>query len=130
MSDALSIALSGLNAQSQRLSATASNIANVSSSGVVPPKEGTSVYTPVTVNLTSQGSGGVVADVVPKQNPYSVSYDPSSQNANAEGYIAVPNVDLTEEIVGLTEIKAAFKANLAVIKTEDEMMGALLDTLA
>ncbi len=40
----------------------------------------------------------------------------------------MPNVDLTTEMVNLLEIKTSYKANLAVLKTQDEMLGALLDT--
>ncbi|MCK5518734.1 MAG: flagellar biosynthesis protein FlgG, partial [Alphaproteobacteria bacterium] len=46
-----------------------------------------------------------------------------------DGFIAAPNIDLTREIVNLLEIKSLFKANLAIIKTHDKMMGELLDTI-
>ncbi len=39
-------------------------------------------------------------------------------------------VDLVRETVQLIEIKAAYKANIAVIKTEREMLGDLLDAIA
>lgn len=132
MTDVFSIALSGLGAQQKRLAGTASNIANASTAGTVPgtvPSAPTStVYKPLSVNLTSLASGGVRADVVADENGYSLAYDPSSPYANSEGMIAVPNVDLTTEMVNLLEIKTSYKANLAVLKTQDEMLGALLDT--
>lgn len=137
MTDVFSIALSGLGAQQKRLAGTASNIANASTAGTVPGTvpsapastvSGSTVYKPLSVNLTSLASGGVRADVVADENGYSLAYDPSSPYANSEGMIAVPNVDLTTEIVNLLEIKTSYKANLAVLKTQDEMLGALLDT--
>lgn len=145
MTDVFSIALSGLGAQQKRLAGTASNIANASTAGTVPgtvPSAPAStvggstvsgsaagtVYKPLNVNLTSLASGGVRADVVADENGYSLAYDPSSPYANSEGMIAVPNVDLTTEMVNLLEIKTSYKANLAVLKTQDEMLGALLDT--
>lgn len=138
MTDAVSIALSGLTAQKQRLAVSASNIANVSTAGSVPSADpsapASTVYRPLQANLTSvniQGEGaGVKAEISEKQNPYSVIYDPTNFYANNEGLIAVPNVDLAEEIVKTMETKNAFKATLSVIKTEDEMMGDLLDILA
>ena len=132
MTDVVSIALSGLGAQQKRLAATASNIANVSTSGSVPAADpsapASTVYRPLNVNLTSLATGGVQANVSADPKGYSLSYDPSSPYANSEGMIAVPNVDLTQEIVRTLEIESAFKANLAVLKTQDEMLGALLDT--
>ncbi|HRI77050.1 MAG TPA: flagellar basal body rod C-terminal domain-containing protein [Alphaproteobacteria bacterium] len=137
MTDVFSIALSGLGAQQKRLASTASNIANASTAGTVPgtvtsapasTAGGSTVYKPLNVNLTSLASGGVRADVTADANGYSLAYDPSSPYANSEGMIAVPNVDLTTEMVNLLEIKTSYKANLAVLKTQDEMLGALLDT--
>lgn len=132
MTDVFSIALSGLGAQQKRLAGTASNIANASTAGTVPgtvtSAPTSTVYKPLNVNLTSLASGGVRADVTADANGYSLAYDPSSLYANSEGMIAVPNVDLTTEMVNLLEIKTSYKANLAVLKTQDEMLGALLDT--
>ncbi|MDP2204982.1 MAG: flagellar basal body protein [Alphaproteobacteria bacterium] len=147
MTDAVSIALSGLKAQQTRLAATASNIANASTTGTVSAASpsapastasggplvstasaASTVYKPLNVNLTSLATGGVRADVSADSKGYSLIYDPSSPYANGEGMIAAPNVDLTREIVGLLEIESSFKANLAVMKTQDEMLGALLDT--
>ena len=136
--DALSIALSGLVAQKQRLAATASNIANVSTAGRVPSADpsapASTVYKPLNVSFTSLDvngtGGGVKADVTPDANGYTVVYDPNSIYANQEGLIAAPNVDLATELVNLTETKIAFKANVSVIKTQDQMIGDLLDTLA
>lgn len=137
MTDVFSIALSGLRAQQTRLAGTASNIANASTAGTVPgtvpsapasTAAAATVYKPLNVNLTSLASGGVRADVTANEKGYSLSYDPSSPYANSEGMIAVPNVDLTTEMANLLEIKNSYKANLAVLKTQDEMLGELLDT--
>lgn len=134
MTDALSIALSGLRAQTTRLAATASNIANASTGGTVPSADpsapASTLYTPVTVEFSAQAGGGVSAQVRPDPNAYSVIYDPSSVHANADGLVAVPDVDLAEQLVNLIETKAAYKANVSVIKTQDEILGDLLDTIA
>lgn len=132
MSDALSIAVSGLLAQSTRLNATAGNIANVMTAGAVPTPSApnSTVYKPLRVDFSTLDSGGVAADVSVQQPPYSVSYDPSAPYANAQGQVAVPNVDLTTESVNLLETKLLYKANLSVIKTADKMQDDLLDILA
>ncbi len=139
LTSALSNALSGLAAQSKRLNATASNVANASTGGAAPnsPEAAAgapTVYKPLQVNMTSQtltnGQGaGVLADVTEIENGYSLSYDPDALGANSEGLVAVPNVDLAQEAVNLIETKALFKANAAVIRTQEEMLGSLLDTV-
>ncbi len=134
MTDAFSIAVSGLRAQSTRLAATASNIANASTSGTVPSSDpsapASTLYTPVTVDFSSQAGGGVSAQVRPDPNAYSVIYDPSSVHADGNGLVAVPDVDLAEQAVNLLESKALYKANVSVIKVQDELLGDLLDTIA
>lgn len=139
LTSALSNALSGLAAQSKRLNATASNVANASTGGAAPnsPEAAAgapTVYKPLQVNMTSQtlpnGQGaGVLANVTEIENGYSLSYDPDALGANSEGLVAVPNVDLAQEAVNLIETKALFKANAAVIRTQEEMLGSLLDTV-
>ncbi len=136
MADAISIALSGLTAQSIRLAASASNIANVSTSGVLPTKQSpaSTVYRPLSVSYTALTTGagqagGVRADVTEDPDGYSAVYDPSNVHANNEGLVAAPNVDLARETVNILVAKTLFKANLSVIKAEREMLGELLDTL-
>ncbi|MDD9901030.1 MAG: flagellar basal body protein [Alphaproteobacteria bacterium] len=129
--DAISIALSGLNAQSAKLAATASNIANASTSGRVPDDAdpASTVYRPLNVSYTAL-EAGVRAQVVPDEDGYSVVYAPSDLHANEEGLIAVPNIDFAEQSVNLIAAKAAYKANLAVIRVQDDLNEELLDTLA
>lgn len=139
ISDALSIALSGLTAQKQRLNATASNVANLLSKGAAPGSAeaaaGASVvYKPLQVNLSAQtlasGQGaGVRGGITEIENPFSFAYDPQALGANAEGFVAVPNINLDQEITDLFVTKTLFKANAAVIRTQDELSGQLLDIL-
>lgn len=136
----LSTALSGLNAQQKRLSATASNVANVLTSGARPGSAeaaagAPTVYKPLQVDLSTQvlpdGQGaGVSANITEKQDGYSVTYSPDAAGADADGLVAVPNVDLTTEMVNLLETKTLYKANAAVIRTADEMQKDMLDVLA
>lgn len=144
MADALTIALSGLQAQTARLNAAASNIANAGDTGTLPAAPGTAasasgasssapavtVYKPLQVSLVAQESGGVAATITADQTGYSAAYDPSSPLANGQGLVATPNVDYANETVNLLESKEAYKANISVIKTADEMEKELLDTLA
>ena len=131
MTDVLSIALSGLTAQTQRVAVAANNIANISTAGRVPTdaNPASTVYKPLGISLTALTSGGVQARVAEDKNGTSVSYDPSNYYANESGYLAVPNVDLAREIVNVLESKVLFRANVSVIKTQEKMLGDLLDAI-
>lgn len=131
MPDSLSIALSGLAAQGTRLSAAASNIANVLTTGRVPDANSpaSTVYKPLIVSLTSIQAGGVRAQIYEDPQEFTTVFNPSDPNANSEGLIATPNIDLARELVSLIETKAAFKANLSVIKTQEDMQDSLLNII-
>ncbi len=102
MIGAISNALSGLMAASKRAEASASNIANMS----------TPDYTPVTTVQTTTETGSVQAQNQPK----------SAGTINT----FVPDIDLAEEAVNLKIAEIAYKANIATIKTAQDMTDELL----
>lgn len=125
MINAIGIALSGLLGASKKVEAVAANVANLNTTGSLEP-DGQAPYSSVTTANTAQGTGGVKTDIIPKDPAFVPAYDPDSPFANSDGLIGVPNTDLAEESVNLTLAKAAYRANLAVIKTADEMQDELL----
>lgn len=136
MVDALSIALSGLRAHGTRLGVAANNIANASTTGVLPTatSPASTVYRPLSVSYVALTAGagngaGVSAQISEDAEGYTAVYDPSSFYANEEGFIAAPNVDLMKEITDVLESKLLYKANLATIKTEREMTDELLNII-
>lgn len=130
MLNTISIALSGLNAATQRLSATASNVANVMTAGSLEAGK-QAPYDALTTRQTAQnlpnGNGtGVKSEVVSAGKPFIPSYAPDSPFADANGIIGAPNVDLAEEAVNMMLAKTVYKANISVIKTSGEMSDELL----
>ena len=125
MINAIGIALSGLLGASRKVEAVASNVANLNTAGSLEPG-GPAPYESVTTASAAQEAGGVKTDIIPKDPAFVPAYDPDSPFANGDGLIGVPNTDLAEESVNLTLAKAAYRANLAVIKTADEMQDELL----
>jgi flagellar basal-body rod protein FlgC len=124
-----------------RLYASASNVANWQSRGAVPatpPSQpiggsgtGPRVYQAVTTVQTPAGNGGgVIASQQPVLPSYIQEYDPDAPYANAQGLVAAPNVDLAVEAVNQIVARHALKANIATIKTADEMEKSLLDVFA
>lgn len=121
MINAIHIALSGLQAASRRVEASASNIANMQ----------TPDYNPLTTTQTAQadeaGQGaGVSARNIPKSNGFTPSYDPDSPFANQQGLVNTPAVDLAAEAVNMSMAETAYKASVAVIKTTEDMTDEML----
>lgn len=142
MTDAISIARSGLTAQKQRLAAIANNIANLGTAGP-PPQDGAAasssgpaVYRPLQVSQSSlaiNGQGaGVKATVeeVPEDQAYTVIFDPQSALASEEGFVAIPNISLEEQIVDLQIAKHSYKANAKLIGVVRAMEDEVLNILA
>lgn len=141
MSIASAIALSGAVAQTQRLAGSAGNVANARSIGALPAADGTvpadkrAPYQPLTGDQVAvvgpDGQGQGTRTIFRPSNPgYLPEYQPDSPQADAEGMVAAPNVDLAAERVDQIGALQAYKANLAVLRTEDEMQQALLRDLA
>lgn len=128
MTNAISIALSGLNSATLRLNASASNIANAFTSGSVEEGE-QAPYTPLDTTSKTGAVGGVQTQIVPRDNPFAAAYAPNSPFANEDGIIGVPNVDLAEEIVNMKLAEISYKANLNTIKVSGELFDELLDTV-
>lgn len=132
MSSVLSIAASGLAAQSKRLAVSADNVANIRSLGLQADRSNAAAgaYEARQATLTLIPGGGVKATEVPVAPPSYQSYEPNDPNADADGLVPRPNVSLERELVTQIEAARAYQANLQTIKAEDRMLGELLDTLS
>lgn len=136
MTNPVSIALSGLGASLKRIGVAASNIANLQTTGSLEAG-GKKPYEAQTVVQTAQsidGAGaGVSAEIVTKKEPFVPVFSPDSPDANAQGEIGAPNVDLAEELVNLKLASLTYRANLKVIEASarlSEETGRLLDEKA
>jgi len=118
---ALSIAGSGMAAESERLSAVASNVANansiVASSGAAYRAREV-VFQAVSADEGNELADGIgmagvrVAGVVESAAPLRSVYDPSSSFADANGYVTMPNVNPVEEMVNMISAQQDYQANL------------------
>lgn len=134
MINAISSAISGLLAASKRAEASASNIANISTTGALNEADGPKPYNALTTTQQSvTGSNGqslgVSATNIPKDPGFVQAYDPGSPFANEDGLIGVPNVSLTEDIVNLKLAEVTYKANARVLETASELSEELIQTL-
>jgi flagellar basal-body rod protein FlgC len=117
----LAIAGSGMAAESERLSAVASNIANVNSvatSSGDPYRAREVVFQAISAGENTDepstvGMAGVrVAAVVESAAPLRTVHDPGSTFADANGYVTMPNVNPVEEMVNMISAQQDYQANL------------------
>ncbi|HEX3881874.1 MAG TPA: flagellar basal body rod protein FlgC [Stellaceae bacterium] len=117
----LNIAGSGMGAESQRLSAVASNIANANTAvgpGGEPYRAREVVFQAVAAGegggeASSVGMAGVkVAGIVESDAPLKQVYDPGSSFADANGYVKMPNVNNVDEMVNMLSAQQDYQADL------------------
>lgn len=126
----LEISASGLYAQRQRMDVISSNLANIETTRT----ENGGPYRRKMVVMSSksieQGFHGIfqlqagvqIEDVVEDPTPLKKVYNPSHPDADKEGYLFKPNVDLIVETTSMLMAKRAFEANIAAIKATRQMV--------
>lgn len=128
------ISVSGLRAQRERMNIIANNLANAQTTRT---PEGGAFHRQLTLlegrSLQSGGrqdQGGVwVSKVVKDMSPLEKVYDPSHPDADAEGYLSLPNVNVATEMVDLISAQRAYEANIAVMASGSRMRARALDIL-
>jgi len=124
-SAASTIALSGALSQTDRVSVAAANLANQQTVGTLPgtgSNGASTAYQPMTAGTVAVGASGGVATVYRPITPaYLPEYQPNAGAANANGLVAAPNVDATQNLLTLKTANSAYQTNLAVLKTTDRM---------
>jgi flagellar basal-body rod protein FlgC len=136
MSSISTIALSGMNAAARRLEVSASNVANVMSTGALPGADGTvpagapQAYAPLELVQTASAGGGTQTAVTTVTPSTTVVSDPQAPFADQDGLVAAPNVDLSQEMLGQMIASYSFTANATVMKAVDRMAKTLLNITA
>jgi len=145
----LDISASALSAERLRMDVTAENLANAQSTRtsnggpyrrkeVVQEANGdgfagalASARAAGVGTATGGGAqGGVkVTGVVEDQTPNRLVYDPSHPDANAQGYVSMPNVNPVTEMVDLITASRSYEANVTAMQTAKTMFSKTLDLL-
>ena len=126
--DTLAISASGLTAERQRMDTIASNVANANTTRT---EEGGPYRRKVAVfreKLSSEiaknggGSAGVEAvGIEEDMSPFKKVYDPSHPDADQDGYVELPNVNLLNEMVDIIASTRAYEANVTVLNSSKGM---------
>ena len=133
--DALDISASGLIAERTRMDVTSQNLANAQSTGyrrqdVVLRQANGSFASVLGQAIGGSGGRGVeVAEVVTDQGPQRRVYDPGHPDADAQGYVALPNVNAVTEMTDLISASRAYEANVTALNTAKQMFSKTLELL-
>ncbi|MDR3428398.1 MULTISPECIES: flagellar basal body rod protein FlgC [Silvimonas] len=118
------ISASAMQAQSMRLNTVASNLANAESatSSNGQPYRAKQVVFQATPIGPAGGVGVKVAQVVEDQTPPRLMYDPHNPVADANGYVAMPNVNVVEEMTNMLSASRSYQTNADVMNTAKTLL--------
>ncbi len=122
--DVFNVTGSAMSAQSQRLNVVASNLANadsVTSSDGQPYKAKQVVFSAVPVG-NDNATGVTVQKVVDDPSPPQMVYKPQHPLADANGYVAMPNVNVVDEMVNMISASRSYQTNVDTMNAAKTMM--------
>ncbi|MFC1823547.1 flagellar basal body rod protein FlgC [Thermodesulfobacteriota bacterium] len=130
----IDVAASGMTSQRTRLNVISMNLANANTTRTAegtPYRRKTAVFEAIPVGgafdhqlqavMRSKIYGVKVKEILPVPGDFKRIFDPSHPDADENGYVFLPNVNLVQEMVNMLNANRAYEANAAVIKTAKEM---------
>ncbi len=126
------IAVSGMKAQAERLRVISENMANADSVGVRPGEDPYRRQVVTFKDYIDKETGArmvKVDKVVKDESEFPLKYEPNNPLANAQGYVAQPNVNPLIEMMDMKEAQRSYDANLNMMQTARDMNSKVLDLL-
>jgi len=138
MLDIMKISASALKSQRTRMEVIATNLSNIHSTRTEdggPYKKKEVVFGTSDVSDDKEFSGllsrrveGVrVEEVAESEKSFEKVFDPGHPDADSEGYVTFPNVNLMEEMADMVSATRAYEANVNVMNTTKAMFLKSLD---
>ena len=128
------VSATGLDAQMKRMNTISSNIANAETVGYRrkdPVFEATTdreSFGEILANQMDENFQGVlVSDVREDAGPARMVYNPSHPQANAEGYVAMPNVNTVHEMADMISAQRSYEANVTAMGAAKAMAAKSLE---
>ena len=131
---AIDIAASGMTAQRSRLNVISMNLANANTTRTkdgTPYRRKTTIFQTVPYGnpfyshlrnaLEDDIYGVEVTEIAPVPGEFKRIFDPSHPDADENGYVFLPNVNLVQEMVLMLNANRAYEANAAAVKAAKEM---------
>ena len=139
----LEISASALTAERLRMDVVAENLANAQTTRgadgqpyrrkevVLAERQAEGAFGAALAGAMSSGKpGGVeVAAIAEDQTPLKQVYDPGHPDADANGYVQMPNVDSVAEMVDLISAQRAYEANVTAMQAAKQMFSKTLELL-
>jgi len=142
LSNSFGISASALTAQRFRMDVISSNIANaettrasVVNGEVVPYRRKMVVLTPNESSFSSMlqsqlstesakgiGNGVRVKAIKEDSSPLKLVYNPTHPDANAQGYVSMPNVEIAKEMVDMIAASRSYEANITALNASKSMI--------
>lgn len=121
---------SGLTTERLRMDLIANNIANANTTRTPeggPFQRQLALLMPRKGKDPKVGMGVRAVGIAKDQEPPRLVYDPGHPDANAEGYVAMPNVHVVTEMVDLITASRAYEANVTAMNAAKEMAAKALE---
>ncbi|HET6419100.1 MAG TPA: flagellar basal body rod protein FlgC [Geobacteraceae bacterium] len=138
--DSMAVSSSAMSAERARMNLISGNLANASSTRTPeggPYKRKDAVFSAVPVKsafslamnrMRSAPPGGVeISQVIEDTSPPRLQYDPTHPDANAQGFVAMPNVNVVEEMTDMITASRAYEANVTAAQVAKSMALKTLD---
>lgn len=130
----INVSSSALSAERTRLNLISSNLANAGATrtpegGPYKRKDAVFAATPVENRFNRALDGATarqvrqvqVQDIVEDQNPPRLQYEPGHPDADAQGYVAMPNVNVVEEMTDMISATRVYEANITAVQAAKSM---------
>ena len=124
----LDIAISGLRVQNKKMQLISSNVVNAqtTNNGDGQPYRRVEAV----LKVENDGMGGVCLDEIAKDmSDFPRILKPGHPDADAQGYVTMPNVKLPTEMMNLNIAARAYQANTAILKRYEQMVETTLELL-
>jgi flagellar basal-body rod protein FlgC len=136
--DVMAIAASGLHAQRIRMQAVSANLANMQTTR---GPDGGPYRRQVTLLRAAPDGDGFASELEDQRKLYAVrvekvtavnrepiwTYDPDHPDADERGYVAMPNINLVEEMTDMMNASRSYEANLAALQAAKNMSRQAID---
>ena len=128
------ISHSGLRAQRIRIDTIANNIANINTTRTPqggPFRRQMAIFAaePLEPAPIEDGRGVDVPEIVPDMSPFKTVYDPGHPDADENGYVMLPNINIAMEMVDLVSASRSYEANVASISATKRILRKALEII-
>jgi flagellar basal-body rod protein FlgC len=133
MFSGLRISASALTAERLRMDVIANNVANAQTTRTAEGgayKRQRVVFQAMAANMAPSGDGVQVASVSQDARPGSLVHDPTHPDADPNGYVQYPNVDIATEMVDMMSATRAYEANVVALQAAKQMAARALEISA